>query len=99
MLSVFNLITRDIANFVAMIGFYLLFASGVFGVIEPTNVFLNILAHSPVYLIIDGVRQIAFFGENPGLNVVLAGTLVPLFLFSFGITAFYRVEHRVNTFL
>ncbi len=98
-LSVFNLITRDIANLVSMIGFYLLFASGVFGVIEPTNVFLRILGYSPIYMILDGVRQFAFYGLSSSMTVILVGTLVPVFLFSLAITAFYRVEHRINTFL
>ena len=98
-LSVFNLITRDIANFVSMIGFYLLFASGVFGVIEATNTFLSILSCSPIYLILDGVRQFVFFGLSPSSMVLTIGILVPIFLFSVAVTAFYRVEHRINTFL
>ena len=98
-LSVFNLITRDIANFVSMIGFYLLFASGVFGVIEPENTFLFVLSCSPIYLILDGVRQFAFFGLVPTSTVIAVGILVPMFLFSLAITAFYRVEHRINTYL
>lgn len=98
-LSVFNLITRDIANLVSMIGFYLLFASGVFGVIEPTNAFLNILAHSPIYMVIDGVRQIVFFGIVPTSQTIAVVFAVPIFLFSLSITAFYRVEYRINTYL
>jgi len=98
-LSVFNLITRDIANFVSMIGFYLLFASGVFALIEPTSTFLTILAHSPIYMIIDGVKQFVFFDQYPNGLSLLFGTVPPLVLFSFSILAFYRVEYRINSFL
>ena len=98
-LSVFNLISRDIANLVSMISFYLLFASGIFGTIEPTNSFLQALMWSPVYIVIEGVRQLVFFGLEPnGLNVAI-GLLAPIVLFSFSITAFYRVEYRINSFL
>lgn len=98
-LSVFNLISRDIANLVSMMSFYLLFASGIFGTIEPTNSFLQALMWSPVYIVLEGVRQLVFFALEPsGLNIAV-GILTPIVLFSFSITAFYRVEYRINSFL
>lgn len=98
-LSVFNVLLKDVSNVVSMACFYLLFASGVFGVIEKTNLFFTILTYSPVYMVIHHSRELIFWsGAYLSTGLIVAMAVSALF-FWLSLLGFYRVESKINTFL
>ena len=98
-LSVFNVLLKDVSNVVSMACFYLLFGSGVFGVIEKTNLFFTFLTYSPVYMVINHSREYVFWsGASISVGFV-AGMIASVLIFMISLVGFFRVESRINPFL
>jgi len=98
-LSVFNVLLKDVSNVVSMACFYLLFGSGVFGVIEKTNLFFAILTYSPVYMVIHHSRELVFWGGASIPQSLMVAMIVSVLCFMVSLIGYYRVESRINTFL
>ena len=98
-LSVFNVILKDVSNVVSMACFYLLFGSGVFGVIEKSNLFFTCLTYSPVYMVINQSREMVFLGGATLSTSLAVGMIACLLFFMVSLLLFYRVETKINTYL
>lgn len=59
-ISLFAVIYRDLVNFIQIVSFYLLFASGVFSPIDGDGIVWDILRSSPLYQIIEKTRSYVF---------------------------------------
>ncbi len=99
MLSLFAVIYKDITNFVQIISFYLLFASGVFRQIEAEGKVWDLLRASPLYQIIGRTRDYVFGGVDAIAPFATTSCVVIFFLFIFSITIFYRGERYVDKIL
>ena len=99
MLSLFTVIYKDITNFVSIIAFYLLFASGVFREIDNEGWIWDFLRSSPLYQIIGKTREYVF-GQAVEVTpfAIIAFVSVALFLIS-SLTIFYRGERYVDKIL
>lgn len=98
-LSVFNVVLKDVSNVVRMVCFYLLFASGVFGIIDKTNLFFTCLTYSPVYMVIQHSRDLIFWSGVYLSTSLVVAMVVSVLFFMVSLLGFYRVESRINTFL
>ena len=98
-LSLFTVIYKDITNFVSIIAFYLLFASGVFREIDNEGWIWDFLRSSPLYQIIGKTREYVF-GQAVEITpfTIIAFLSVALFLIS-SLTIFYRGERYVDKIL
>lgn len=97
--SLFTVIYKDITNFINIIAFYLLFASGVFREIDADGWIWEVLRSSPLYLIIGNTRDFAF---GVSVHITQFASIVGLslfILFTLAITIFYRGERYVDKLL
>ena len=98
-LSLFAVIYKDISNFVQILAFYLLFASGVFRQIDGEGFIWDLLRSSPLYMIIGKSRDYVFgnISDISSFVVVIILSLALAFLIS--LTIFYRGERYVDKIL
>jgi len=98
-LSIFYVYFRDLGNILRMFTFYLLFGSGVFGEIEESGVFFDVLRSSSLYKLIGQGRSILFEGQ-----FVFDSSILYVFGISIGLLIlfmgfFMRGEKRLNAFI
>ena len=98
-ISLFAVIYRDVVNFIQIVSFYLLFASGVFRPIEGDGLVWDALRSSPLYQVIEKTRSYVF--EN-NLNFehifLIIGSFCFLSLIG-SLTIYYRGERYINKIL
>lgn len=98
-LSIFYVYYRDLGNVLRMFTFYLLFGSGVFGEIEETGAFFDILRASPLYKLIYQGRSMLFESQliiDSSTLYIFGGSVGLLILF---MGFFMRGEKRLNAFI
>ena len=98
-LSLFAVVYKDITNFVQIIAFYLLFASGVFRQIDAEGTVWDLLRASPLYQMIGKTRDYVFAEGVDILPFALSSVGVIFVLFILSITIFYRGERYVDKIL
>jgi len=91
--SIICIFYRDVSNFISVLSFYLLFASGVFAEINSTNIFISSLQYSPVYFILNEMRSFALGSSTVNFAGIFGISLVTLFVVSF---IFNRVDSAKN---
>lgn len=98
-ISLFAVIYKDVTNFIQIIAFYLLFASGVFRQIDGEGIVWDVLRASPLYQIIGNTRDY-IFGEFLNISSFAVVTGVFIFLaFLVSLTVFYRGERYIDKIL
>ncbi|MDA9764937.1 ABC transporter permease [Opitutales bacterium] len=98
-LSIFYVYYRDLGNMLRMFTFYLLFGSGVFGEIEETGAFFDVLRSSPLYKLISQGRTMLFEGQFTFDSSILLVFGMSLGLFILFMGFFMRGEKRLNAFI
>lgn len=90
--SIFSILYKDLNSVTGMIGFYMLFASGIFLPIPQGNWFFEALQTSPIYKIIQEGRDVCLFSNgltDSSIYYIAIGSFV---FFVFAIVALYRVD-------
>ena len=90
---------KDITNFVSIISFYLLFASGVFRQIEAEGWVWDLLRSSPLYQIIGNTRDYVFGLSTEIASFATISTIFVALSMVFSLTIFYRGERYVDKIL
>ena len=98
-LSLIAVIYKDITNFVSIISFYLLFASGVFRQIEAEGWVWDLLRSSPLYQIIGNTRDYVFGLTTEIASFATISTIFVALSMVFSLTIFYRGERYVDKIL
>ncbi len=98
-LSVFTVFYRDFNNFVQTIAFYMLFGSGVFGLIDGTSTLEIFVSNLPSYITVANAKglilpEFEFNGSN-----VLVWTSISLFLCSLSIVGIRNSKGLVVNYL
>jgi ABC-type polysaccharide/polyol phosphate export permease len=92
--SIICVFYRDVSNFISILSFYLLFASGVFAEIDSTNIFISSLQYSPVYFILNEMRSFALDSSTANFSGIFWISFIALLIFTF---TFARVDSAKNT--
>ena len=95
-IGIFSILYKDLNAITGMIGFYLLFASGIFMPIEEEGVFFSILRASPIYKVIEAGREVCLFDSgmpSTGFVYICIGGLLFFFI---SVIALYRVDPLID---
>lgn len=97
MLSIFNMIYRDVERVVSIVFQYGIFLSGVIFPVASLGPLAPLEIYNPLNVFIQSVREAFFFGSIPHPEALLAWSLAGLALVLVAFRFFYVMEHRIRS--
>lgn len=91
-IAIFSVLYKDLNAATGMVGFYLLFASGIFAPIKESGLFFDILRSSPIYRTIEIGREVCLQSGGIYHAEILYLWLFATAFFLYSIVALYRVD-------
>ena len=98
-LSILNVFFKDIRNIVQTIAFYMLFASGVFGVVKGDTMIERWVSELPTYILVINARNLLTGAELESYNNLIITILIAFITLLISILGVKNIESLTRNYL